>query len=150
MLSPSLSRITKRMRSSITELSFHGIPIVGLTREHYVSRHPDRFRAFATVALQSPRAAADELQSAVTGLGSKGALINGYIGNADTARYLDESAVWEFWDRVAQPYVPVYLHPREPLPRPRRIMVMKSTYSASLLSIPAGLTARSAILARDV
>src|ERR1700733_13551293 len=26
MLSPSLSRITKRMRSSITELSFHGIP----------------------------------------------------------------------------------------------------------------------------
>src|ERR1700739_2911597 len=27
MLSPSLSRITKRMRSSITELSFHGIPL---------------------------------------------------------------------------------------------------------------------------
>src|SRR5262249_9697803 len=26
MLSPSLSRITKRIRSSITELSFHGIP----------------------------------------------------------------------------------------------------------------------------
>src|SRR5664279_2057318 len=26
MLSPSLSRITNRMRSSITELSFHGIP----------------------------------------------------------------------------------------------------------------------------
>src|SRR5690348_15300513 len=26
ILSPSLSRITKRMRSSITELSFHGIP----------------------------------------------------------------------------------------------------------------------------
>src|SRR5580658_2583830 len=27
MLSPSLSRITNRMRSSITELSFHGIPL---------------------------------------------------------------------------------------------------------------------------
>src|SRR5215203_2553590 len=27
MLSPSLSRITNRIRSSITELSFHGIPL---------------------------------------------------------------------------------------------------------------------------
>lgn len=89
--------------------------------ENFVSRHPDRFRAFATVALQSPRAAADELQRAVTRLGFKGALINGYTGNKDTARYLDEAPVWEFWDRVAQLDVPVYLHPREPLPSQRRI-----------------------------
>jgi gamma-resorcylate decarboxylase len=91
--------------------------------EHFVARHPDRFRAFATVALQSPRAAADELERAVTVLGFKGALINGYtnIGNADTAQYLDEAPVGEFWERVAQLDVPVYLHPREPLPSQRRI-----------------------------
>jgi hypothetical protein len=34
-------------------------------------------------------------------------------------RYLDEAPVWEFWDRVAQLNVPVYLHPREPLPSQR-------------------------------
>lgn len=89
--------------------------------ENFVSMHPDRFRAFATVALQSPRAAADELQRAVTSLGFQGALINGYTGTADTARYLDEAPVWEFWERVAQLDVPVYLHPREPLPSQRRI-----------------------------
>ncbi len=89
--------------------------------ENFVSTHPERFRAFATVALQSPRAAADELQRAVTSLGFKGVLINGYTGNADTARYLDEGPVWEFWERVAQLDVPVYLHPREPLPSQRRI-----------------------------
>ena len=88
-----------------------------------VARHPKRFRAFATVALQSPKAAADELERAVTTLGLKGALINGYtnIGDADTAQYLDEAPVWEFWDKVAQLNVPIYLHPREPLPSQRRI-----------------------------
>jgi predicted TIM-barrel fold metal-dependent hydrolase len=91
--------------------------------EHLLAQHPDRFRAFATVAMQSPKAAADELERSVTSLGFMGALINGYtnIGNADTAQYLDEPPVWEFWDRVAQLNVPVYLHPREPLPSQRRI-----------------------------
>ncbi|MCA8037206.1 amidohydrolase family protein [Burkholderia semiarida] len=91
--------------------------------EHFTSRHPQRLQAFATVALQSPRAAADELERAVKDLGMKGALINGYtnIGNADTAQYLDEPPVWEFWERVAALDVPVYLHPREPLPSQQRI-----------------------------
>ncbi|OXJ30539.1 amidohydrolase [Burkholderia sp. HI2714] len=91
--------------------------------EHFTSRHAGRLHAFATVALQSPRDAADELERAVKTLGMKGALVNGYtnIGNADTAQYLDEAPVWEFWERVAQLDVPVYLHPREPLPHQRRI-----------------------------
>jgi 2,3-dihydroxybenzoate decarboxylase len=86
-----------------------------------VARHPDRLRAFASVALQSPKAAADELERAVTTLGFQGAMINGYTGKADTARYSDEAPVWEFWERAAQLGVPVYLHPREPLPSQRRI-----------------------------
>ena len=67
--------------------------------------------------------AADELERAVKDLGMKGALINGYtnIGNADTAQYLDEPPMWEFWERVAALDVPVYLHPREPLPNQQRI-----------------------------
>lgn len=91
--------------------------------ERFTSPHPGRLHAFATVALQSPRDAADELERAVATLGMKGALINGYtnIGDAETAQYLDEEPVWEFWDRVAGLDVPVYLHPREPLPGQRRI-----------------------------
>jgi 2,3-dihydroxybenzoate decarboxylase len=89
--------------------------------ENYVARHPDRLRAFACLALQSPRAAADELERAVTTLGFQGALINGYTGNADSARYSDEAPVWEFWERAAQLGVPVYLHPREPMLSQRRI-----------------------------
>ena len=91
--------------------------------EHFTSRDPRCLRAFATVALQSPGEAADELERAVKVLGMLGALINGYtnIGNADSAQYLDEAPVWEFWDRVAQLEVPVYLHPREALPGQQRI-----------------------------
>ncbi|WP_423395378.1 amidohydrolase family protein [Burkholderia sp. LMG 21824] len=91
--------------------------------EQFSSHRSGRLKAFATVAIQSPRAAADELERAVVELGMKGALINGYtnIGDRDTAQYLDEEPVWEFWERVSTLNVPVYLHPREPLPAQQRI-----------------------------
>jgi 2,3-dihydroxybenzoate decarboxylase len=56
-------------------------------------------------------------------LGFVGALINGYtnIGDENTARYLDEQPVWEFWAHVEKLDVPVYLHPRVPLPNQQRI-----------------------------
>jgi predicted TIM-barrel fold metal-dependent hydrolase len=86
--------------------------------EHFVAKAPKRLRAFATVALQSPRAAADELERAVKQLGMCGVLINGYtnLGDANTAQYLDEEPVWEFWDKVASLNVPVYLHPLSRFP----------------------------------
>ena len=61
--------------------------------------HPNRFAGFAAVALQDVRAAGDELERAVSQLGFKGAMINGYsnIGDMDTAQYLDEPPVWDFW-----------------------------------------------------
>ena len=64
-------------------------------RERFVDKHPSRLKAFATVALQSPAAAADELERAVKDLGFVGALINGYtnIGNVDSAQYLDDAPV---------------------------------------------------------
>lgn len=91
--------------------------------ETFVRPYRGRFHAFACVALQDPRAAADELERAVRDLGMKGALVNGFtnLRDADTARYLDEPQIWEFWERVAELDVPVYLHPREPLPSQRRI-----------------------------
>ena len=88
----------------------------------FIRKHPDRFSAFASVALQNPTDAADELERAVTELGFKGALINGYsnTGPGETVMYLDEEPIWEFWERASKLNVPVYLHPREPLPSQRR------------------------------
>ncbi|MGF6884804.1 putative TIM-barrel fold metal-dependent hydrolase [Nocardia sp. GAS34] len=91
--------------------------------EKLVSRHPDRLRMFAAVPLQDPEAAAAELERAVKDLGAVGALINGYtnIGDENTARYLDEAPVDPFWAKVSELDVPVYLHPRIPLPNQQRI-----------------------------
>jgi gamma-resorcylate decarboxylase len=88
-----------------------------------VAANPSRFAGFAAVPLQDVRAACDELDRAVTHLGFKGVLINGYtnIGDANTAQYLDEAPVWDFWACVEELGVPVYLHPRPPLPNQRRI-----------------------------
>ena len=54
------------------------------------------------MVLQDVRAAGDELERAVSQLGFKGAMINGYsnIGDMDTAQYLDKPPVWDFWARV--------------------------------------------------
>jgi gamma-resorcylate decarboxylase len=89
----------------------------------FVKNAPGRLYGFAAVAMQDPRAAADELERAVKTLGAKGALVNGYtnIDDENEGRYLDEPPVWEFWERVAALNVPVYLHPRIPMPNQQRM-----------------------------
>jgi gamma-resorcylate decarboxylase len=89
----------------------------------FVKANPGRFLGFAAVPLQDPAAAARELERAVKDLGFVGANVNGYtnIGDENTARYLDETPVWEFWAHVQELNVPVYLHPRIPLPSQQRI-----------------------------
>ncbi|CAN2254592.1 amidohydrolase family protein [Bacillus vallismortis] len=91
--------------------------------EFFVSKQPDRFKAFAAVPLQDPEEAAKELERAVNELGFAGALVNGYsnIGDENNAQYLDEPQVRPFWEKAAQLKVPVYLHPRIPLPNQQRI-----------------------------
>jgi predicted TIM-barrel fold metal-dependent hydrolase len=85
-------------------------------------RHPGRLSAFASVPLQDPAAAAVELRRAVGELGLKGALVNGYtnLGPGEQVQYLDAEPVREFWSAVSELNVPVYLHPREPLPSQMR------------------------------
>ena len=85
--------------------------------EKFLARHPSRFACLATVALQDPKAAADELERCVRQLGFKGALANGFsnIGDLDTAEYYDLPKFLPFWERVAALDVPFYLHPRGPL-----------------------------------
>ena len=74
-----------------------------------VRRHPDRFAGFAALPLQDPKAAAAELERAVTQLGFKGALVNGHTNG----EYLDERKFWGVWERAEQLGVPIYLHPAD-------------------------------------
>jgi 2,3-dihydroxybenzoate decarboxylase len=83
-----------------------------------VARKPDRLGAFAALPMQDPDAAAEELTRAVSELGFKGALVNGFsqVGSDEDVVYYDHPAYAPFWRRVEELDVPFYLHPREPLP----------------------------------
>jgi 2,3-dihydroxybenzoate decarboxylase len=123
----------ERMVLSLTQPGIQGIPDRKIAIDtakrmnddlaDIVTANPKRFLGFAAVALQDVRAAGDELERAISQLGFKGLLINGYtnIGDPNTAQYLDEPPVWDFWARVEALGVPVYLHPRSPLPNQRRV-----------------------------
>lgn len=87
-----------------------------------VAARPDRYAALAALPMQDPAAAARELDRAVGELGFRGALVNGYssVGTLATGRYYDEPAYDELWARFEALDVPLYLHPRNPLPDQRR------------------------------
>jgi 2,3-dihydroxybenzoate decarboxylase len=80
-----------------------------------IQRHPKRFGGFASLAMQSPKAAADELTRAVETLGFKGALVNGHTHGT----YYDDPAYDAFWERMQDLDVPLYLHPTDPFFIPR-------------------------------
>ena len=75
-----------------------------------VQKHPGRFAGLAAVPTADPRAAAAELERAVTGLGLSGALINGHV----RGRYLDDGFFWPILECATSLEVPIYLHPTPP------------------------------------
>jgi 2,3-dihydroxybenzoate decarboxylase len=68
--------------------------------------------AFAALPSANPRAAADELERAVTKLGFKGAMIHGLTNG----RFIDERQFWPIFERAQALDVPIYLHPAVPHP----------------------------------
>lgn len=83
-----------------------------------VAAHPARYGGFATLPMQDPQAAIAELERCVTQLGFPGVLLNGFtnIGDSETGWYYDLDRFLPFWERAEALHVPVYLHPRNPLP----------------------------------
>jgi predicted TIM-barrel fold metal-dependent hydrolase len=77
-----------------------------------VGVHPDRFAAFAMLPTADPKAAADELERAVTRLGFKGAMVHGLANG----RFLDDRQFWPIFERAQALDVPLYLHPAIPHP----------------------------------
>ena len=88
-----------------------------------VTSRPDRYAGFAALPMQDPDSAAAELGRAVSELGMKGSLVNGFsnFGDSDTAIYYDDPRFDVVWERHQELSVPFYLHPRNPLPGQRRI-----------------------------
>jgi gamma-resorcylate decarboxylase len=87
-----------------------------------VARRPDRYVGFAAVAMQDPRAAVEEVERAVRELGFRGVLVNGFSDlPGGRAAYYDAPEYLPFWEKLAELGVPLYLHPRNPLPANRGI-----------------------------
>jgi predicted TIM-barrel fold metal-dependent hydrolase len=75
-----------------------------------VRAHPARFAGFAALPTPAPKAAADELERAVTQLGFKGAMIHGLTNG----RFHDEREFWPIFERAQALDVPIYFHPSVP------------------------------------
>ena len=73
----------------------------------WVAAHPDRFVALASVALQHPDLAAEQLEDAVKRLGMRGASIGGHVNGED----LSLPKYDPFWAKAAELGVPVFMHP---------------------------------------
>ncbi len=85
-----------------------------------VSDHPDRFAAFATLALHEPEKAAMEFERCVEKLKFKGAIVMGSMNGV----FLDDRRFTPIFETAQALDVPIYVHPGFP-PRP----VMDAYYS---------------------
>jgi gamma-resorcylate decarboxylase len=88
------------------------------TLAEIVAAHQPRYGGFATLPLRDPTAAGAELERCVKEFGFHGAMVNGFtnLGDAETGLYYDDPRFFPFWERVEALGVPIYLHPRNPLP----------------------------------
>lgn len=72
--------------------------------------NPQRFAGFAALPTADPKAAADELERAVSKLGLKGAMIHG----TSNGEFIDGKKYWPIFERAEKLDVPIYLHPSQP------------------------------------
>lgn len=90
-----------------------------------VNRHPDRFRAMATLPMANPTAAAEELERTVKDLHFVGVLLAGqYQGH-----WYDEPQFEPIFRKAAELDVPIYLHPALINPDIRQKAYMSPAYS---------------------
>ena len=91
-----------------------------------------RFEGFAVLPTANPKAAADELERAVTKLGFKGAMVHGLTNG----QWFDEKQFWPIFERARALDVPLYIHPALP-----HRAVVDAYYRDYLQAFPALLTA---------
>ena len=80
-----------------------------LARE--IDKRPDCYSGFGHLAMQDARAAADELERCIRELRFCGVMINGHTNG----QYLDNPALYPFWERAEALGALIYLHPVDPV-----------------------------------
>ena len=103
-----------------------------------VKAHPDRFLGIATLPMQSPERAADELRRAVRTLGLRGAM----IGSNVKGKNLDDPALEPLWAAAAELGVMLLVHPVTVAGADR----LRSYYLANLIGNPLDTTIAAACL----
>ena len=76
-----------------------------------IQKAPHRYAGFAHIAVQDPKAAADELERCLRDLKFCGAMINGHTHG----QYLDHPSLAPFWERADALGAVVYIHPADPV-----------------------------------
>ena len=76
-----------------------------------VGKRPDRYSGLGHLAMQDPRAAADELERCMRELKFCGAMINGHTNG----QYLDHPSLHPFWERAEALEATIYIHPTDPI-----------------------------------
>jgi aminocarboxymuconate-semialdehyde decarboxylase len=107
--------------------------IARLTREH-----PDRFAGIATLPMQAPQKAADELRRAMTKLGFHGAMIGSNIGGKN----LDDPSFEVLWAAAAELDALMLVHPGNVAGADR----LRSYYLTNLIGNPLDTTIAAACL----
>jgi aminocarboxymuconate-semialdehyde decarboxylase len=74
----------------------------------FCNAHSDRFVGLASIALQHPDLAAEELEEAVKKLGLRGAAIGGSVNGEELANPKFEP----FWAKAEELAVPLFIHPQ--------------------------------------
>jgi aminocarboxymuconate-semialdehyde decarboxylase len=103
-----------------------------------VAAHPDRFLGIATLPLQAPQRAADELRRAVRKLGFRGAM----IGSNAQDRNLDDPAFEPLWATAAELDALLLIHPYNVAGADR----LRSYYLNNLIGNPLDTTIAAACL----
>jgi aminocarboxymuconate-semialdehyde decarboxylase len=91
-----------------------GIKLAKLTNDAYgdiVEKFPDKFVALATLPMQEPEAAAEELERAVKERGLRGAMIFSNVAG----KTLDGREFFPVYEKAIKLDVPIFIHPTSPI-----------------------------------
>jgi len=100
-INPFWYRTTRDLASRIIQLQNERVAVL-------CASHPDRFVGMASVALQHPDLAAQQLEHAVKKLGMRGALIGGNVNGEE----LSASKFHPFWAKAEELGVLILIHPQ--------------------------------------
>jgi aminocarboxymuconate-semialdehyde decarboxylase len=91
-----------------------GIRLARATNDAFseiVTKYPERFAALATLPMQEPKAAVEELERAIEELGLRGAAIFSNINN----KPLDSKEFWPIYEKASKMDIPLFIHPTTPI-----------------------------------